>query len=123
MKRWNLKFKISKHKFIPQYLQDQNASGSKTTEQTEDIADSLESACHQMKQQHAKRSGILRQLDTQARCTLFFVSPDITPDNVNSLAEQMVKFCQEEPHCRFLAKVELLIFYIFYSIIIKGLSN
>jgi hypothetical protein len=57
-----------------------------------------------MKQKHGQ-IGILNQLDTEARGTLFFVSPDITPDNVYSLAEQMVEFCQKEPHCRFLAKV------------------
>nr|CAD2168279.1 unnamed protein product [Meloidogyne enterolobii] len=76
---------------------------SEATEKSEDISDSLKTACHQYKRGH---KSALRQLETKARNTLFFISPQITPENVYSLAEKMVKLClEDEAQTRFLAKV------------------
>uniref|UniRef100_A0A915LLM5 THUMP domain-containing protein n=1 Tax=Meloidogyne javanica TaxID=6303 RepID=A0A915LLM5_MELJA len=79
------------------------SESSETTEKSEDISDSLKTACHQYKRGH---KSALRQLETKARNTLFFISPQITPENVYSLAEKMVKLClEDEAQTRFLAKV------------------
>ncbi|KAL7075132.1 hypothetical protein ACQ4LE_005819 [Meloidogyne hapla] len=88
-------------------LSTEKSASSETTEEfakkSEDISDSLKSACREYKR-GPKAS--LRQLETKARSTLFFVSPQITPENVYSLAEKMVKLClEDEAQTRFLAKV------------------
>ncbi|KAL3109515.1 hypothetical protein niasHT_011670 [Heterodera trifolii] len=71
-----------------------------------DVSDSLASECQQIRQNKRQfASNAVRQHMTGARCSLFFASPMIRPNNVYKIAEKMVDQSQKESLTRFLARV------------------